>query len=202
MLPEIRLREITRDDVQRIVKWLEDEEVCSMWFGRYTYGDPIHLGYHPKEILEASQDHWDEVFHDPNKRMFSIYSAQGAAHIGEGKLLIDETLGNAEMPVLIGRKDLWHHGYGTAVVLALLDMAFNVYGLYRVWVDVPEYNEAALNMFRKVGFVHEGTLRKSHPHEGRRYDSSVMGILASEYADRIGPLTRRLQAEEAGGRAV
>ncbi len=195
MLPEVRLVEISREDVERLIKWLEDDEVCSMWFGRYTYGDPVHLGYHPTEMLNASQEEWDEVFQDPSKRMFSIYTA-GGEHIGEGKLLIDETLGNAEMPVLIGRKDLWHQGYGTAAVLALSDLAFNVYGLYRVWVDVPDYNEHALNMFRKLGFIHEGTLRKSHPHEGKRYDSSVMGILASEYAERIGYLKKKLQSEE------
>jgi RimJ/RimL family protein N-acetyltransferase len=48
-------------------------------------------------------------------------------------------------------------------------------------VDIPEYNQAALAMFRHVGFVHEGTLRKSRPHEGSRFDSVVMGILAAEY---------------------
>lgn len=184
MLPEIRLKEVTKEDVERLINWLKDEEISSSWFGRYTYGDPIHLGYHPEEMLTASQEEWDHMFNDSNKRIFSVYNTS-EDHIGEGKILIDETLGNAEIPVLIGRKDLWHQGYGTATVIALLNLAFNNYGLHRIWVDIPEYNEAAISMFSKLGFIHEGILRKSHPHEGKRFDSSIMGMLASEYSKRF-----------------
>jgi diamine N-acetyltransferase len=190
MLPEIRLKEVTKEDIPRLIKWLEDKDISSSWFGRYTYGDPIHLGYHPAEMLKASQEEWFNVFNDPNKRIFSIYSALDE-HIGEAKILIDETLGNAEIPILIGRKDLWHQGYGTATVLVLLDLAFNNYGLHRIWVDIPEYNEAAINMFSNLGFVHEGILRKSHPHEGKRFDSSIMGMLASEYSKQIGAISKQ-----------
>ena len=66
----------------------------------------------------------------------------------------------------------------------MMDLAFTEWGLYRLWVDVPEYNKAALLMFEHLGFVHEGTLRKSRPHEGSRFDSVVMGILATEYTER------------------
>ena len=52
-------------------------------------------------------------------------------------------------------------------------------------MDIPEYNEAAITMFSKLGFIHEGILRKSHPHAGKRFDSSIMGMLASEYLKRI-----------------
>ena len=43
---------------------------------------------------------------------------------------------------------------------------------------------SAIRMFSHLGFVHEGTLRKSRPHEGARFDSAVMGILAAEYAQQ------------------
>lgn len=183
MIPEVRLVEVSREDVERIIQWLQDEEVCSAWFGRYTYGDPIHLGYHPSEMLGATQEEWDEVFHNPSRRILSIYTVEGE-HIGEAQLEIEEGLGNAQMSVLIGRKDLWHHGYGVAAVQSLLDLAFNVHGLYRVWADVPEYNTAAMAMFKKLGFGHEGTLRQSRPHAGARFNSSIMGILAQEYEQR------------------
>ena len=181
MLPEISLLKVTREDVERIAKWLDDDEVCSMWFGRYAYGDPIHLGYIPSQMLKASQDEWDEIFDDPHRRFFSVYGVEGE-HIGEAQVVLEQVLGNAELSILIGRKDLWNHGYGTATARALVDLVFNSYRLYRAWVDVPEYNAAALHMFRKLGFVLEGTLRKSRPHKGGRAGSCIMGILASEYS--------------------
>ncbi|MFW6174660.1 MAG: GNAT family N-acetyltransferase [Chloroflexota bacterium] len=177
--------EVTREDVGRIAEWLQDEEVSSMWFGRYTYGEPAHLGYDPQKMLNATQEEWDAVFNDPHEAprrdIFSIRTKSGE-HIGEAQLAVDEALGDAQLSVLIGRKELWHRGYGTAAVVEALAYAFDQLGLYRVWVDVPEYNTAAREMFEHLGFVHEGTLRKSRPHDGARHDSVIMGMLANEYA--------------------
>ncbi len=189
MLPQVKLSQVVREDVERIAEWLEDSEISEMWFGRYTYGEPAHLGYEPRKMLSASEDEWNEVFHDPHhephRDIFSLYTATDE-HIGEAQLAIDEPLGDAQLSVLIGRKELWHRGYGTAATLALLDHIFNTLGLYRAWVDVPEYNEHAREMFEHVGFVHEGTLRKSRPHHGARFDSVIMGMLRSEY-ERVYP---------------
>ncbi len=177
----VRLEPVTRDDVARIRQWLDDDEVAESWFGRYSYGDPAHLGYNPTEVASAGEDDWGEMFDNPDHRILSVRTETGD-HIGEVHVAIEETLGDGQLSILIGRKDLWNKGYGTSAASAALDACFNDWGLYRVWVDVPEYNEAARKMFEHLGFVHEGTLRKSRPHEGARFDSVVMGILAAEYA--------------------
>ena len=183
-MAQVELRQVTRDDVRRIVEWLKDPDVADSWFGRYTYGDVSHLGYEPEVMVNASEEEWAAVFHDPHHQphrdIFSIYTTQGD-HIGEGQLSIDEPLGDAQISVLIGRKDRWHQGYGTAAVMAMLEHIFDHLGLHRGWVDVPEYNMAARNMFDHIGFKHEGTLRQSRPHEGARYNSAIMGILVDEY---------------------
>ena len=180
---KIELTQVTREDVSRIRLWLQDEEVSDSWFGRYSYGDPAHLGYHPEEVENSADEELERVFDNPEHRILSIYTEEGE-HIGEMHVAIEESLGDGQLSILIGRKDMWHEGYGTAATLAALDMTFNEIGLYRVWVDIPEYNKAARNMCSHVGFVHEGTLRKSRPHEGSRFDSVVMGMLATEYERR------------------
>ena len=77
----VELRPVTRDDVQRLADWLDDAEVSNAWFGRYTYGDAAHLGYEPKDMIGASQEAWDEVFHDPHhephRDIFSVYTLSG-----------------------------------------------------------------------------------------------------------------------------
>jgi len=69
---------------------------------------------------------------DPHRFIFSIYT-DGNEHIGECQVLLDDS-GGAELSMLIGRKDLWHRGYGTSATLALLDQVFNYYALERAWV--------------------------------------------------------------------
>ena len=105
------MRTVTRDDVGRIRKWLGDEEVSESWFGRYSYGDPAHLGYHPEEMERASDEEWERVFSDPEHRMLSIYTDDGN-HIGEVHVAIEETLGDGHISIIISRKDMWHKGYG------------------------------------------------------------------------------------------
>ena len=181
----IVLTPVSRPDVTRIKEWLEDDEVAELWFGRYSYGEPAHLGYHPAKMETVSDAEFQQVFEDPEHRTLSIYTGDGQ-HIGEVHVAIEESLGDGQLSILIGRKDKWHQGYGTAAVRAALDLAFGEYSLYRVWVDIPEYNTAACLLFEHLGFVHEGTLRKSRPHEGSRHDAVVMGMLAAEYSQRRG----------------
>lgn len=188
MPSRVALRPVVKEDVLRIAEWLNDNEVSDSWFGRYTYGDPAHLGYEPLKMIDATQEEWEEVFndphHEPHRDIFSIYTDEGE-HIGEGQLSIDEPLGDAQVSVLIGDKSKWHMGYGTASVLAMLEHVFDHLGLYRAWVDVPEYNASARNLFENIGFQHEGTLRLSRPHQGARHNSVVLGMLVDEYHQRF-----------------
>jgi len=179
---QVKLQPVTRGDVGRIKEWLEDAEVSESWFGRYSYGEPAHLGYHPEQMAHASDLEWTAVFDNPEHKFTSIYTLAGE-HIGEVHVAIEESLGDGQLSILVGRKDLWHHGYGTAALGETLRLAFHEWGLFRLWMDIPEYNSAARTLAEHMGFAHEGTLRKSRPHEGARFDSVVMGILAGEYEE-------------------
>jgi RimJ/RimL family protein N-acetyltransferase len=183
MFPEIKLTTGTREDVKRIIEWLDDAEVNSMWYGLGDDGKPLHIGYSPHELLEASDEQIQQVFEDEVRRIYSVYTDDGA-HIGEGQLVVESPLMEAQLFLLVGRKDLWHHHYGTMAMIKLLDEAYEDHGLHRVWVDVPEYNEHALQMCQHLGFVLEGCLRKTHRKDGQWYDSSAMGLLAEEYMRR------------------
>ena len=183
MFPEVKLTTITHADVQRVADWLDDEEVSSLWYGKDDLGLPLHLGYSPHRMLQAPSQEWDQVHGSDDRRIYSVYTAEGD-HIGEGQLFIEWPLMEAQLVLIIGRKDLWHHHYGTMALIKLLDEAFEGLGLHRVWADVPEYNDHALQMFRHIGFVLEGHLRKTHRKDGEWYDSFAMGLLTEEYSRR------------------
>lgn len=180
MLPGIQLREVTRADVDRIAGWLDDEEVSSRWFGQYACGNPVHRGYEPDRMLEAAGREWERVFfYDQRRSVFSIYDEEDQ-HIGECQVVIDDK-GAAELSVLIGRKDLWHRGYGTSTVMTLLDQVFNSHRLERAWVSVPEDNVPALGLFRKLGFSNEATRELCTRRDGSKLYACIMAITAREF---------------------
>tara|TARA_B100000586_G_scaffold199215_1_gene147537 strand:+ start:38188 stop:38907 length:720 start_codon:yes stop_codon:yes gene_type:complete len=186
MRHHVVLKNVIREDIPRIINWLKNDEVIENWFGRYTYGTPAHLGYEPENMLNANEDEWNEVFHDPHhephRSIFSIYVDK--THLGEAQLSIDESLGDAQISILIGDPNNWHKGYGTQTAMALLEHIFVHLSLHRAWVDIPEYNVEAYKMFEILGFSHEGTLRKSRPHKGSRHNSFIMGIILEEYNEK------------------
>ncbi len=181
MLPDVSLRTVAREDVARLGAWLRDEEVSSKWFGHYACGDPVHRGYDPDRILEAADSEWDRVFRfDPHRFIFSVCDEFGD-HVGEAQVLLDDG-GGAELSLLIGRKDLWHRGYGTSTVITLLDEVFGHYGLDRAWVNVPEDNEAALGLFTKLGFLQLETRELCRRPDGASLYACILSMDAEDFA--------------------
>ena len=183
MLPEVSLVQPVREDIQRMADWLSDNEVNALWYGRDEDGIALHTGYSPHLVIQSSEDEWRRIFEDDDRKIYAIYTKDGQ-HIGEGQLVIEWPLQEAQLYILIGRKDLWHQHFGTMGLIRLLDEAYNTFELHRVWADIPEYNEHALEMFRHIGFVLEGHLRKTHRKDGEWFDSLAMGLLTDEYARR------------------
>ena len=176
MLPEVTLKNVSRDDVDRIAWWLQDDDLSSRWFGHYGADDPVHPGYDPHHMLEASDWEWRRTFGDPRRSIFSIYN-QADEHVGECQVQLDGE-GGAELTVIIGRKDLWHHGYGTATMLELLDKVFNTMSLESAWVTVPVENRPAIGLFEKLGFVIDSGSQVKHGD----IDVAHMAVSSARYS--------------------
>ena len=176
MLPEITLKNVSRDNVNRIAWWLEDKELSSRWFGHYGCGDPIHRGYDPRHMLEATEAEWERVFADSHRLIFSIYDDRGE-HVGECQAILDGQ-GGAELALLIGRRDLWHRGYGTSAVITLMDKVFGAFDLDKVWVNVPEESVPALGLFEKLEFKRESTRELCKRADGTALCVAIMNAMS------------------------
>jgi putative acetyltransferase len=71
--------------------------------------------------------------------------------------------------------DYQNIGIGTALLQYLIEIAKSR-GLKKVWLTVNVDNERALNLYRKLGFMVEGTLRKETCYEGRYTDEFHMAL--------------------------
>src|SRR5262249_24973532 len=69
------------------------------------------------------------------------------------------------------------HGIGSALLTAAIDTA-RAEGLHKLTLSVFAHNEAAIGLYRKVGFVEEGR-RVNHYRRsnGELWDSVDMGLL-------------------------
>jgi RimJ/RimL family protein N-acetyltransferase len=81
------------------------------------------------------------------------------------------------------RADSTRQGITTEVAAVLTRAGFDVAGLERVDIQIDPANTASQGVPRKLGFVHEATLRRRLPrHEGEpRADSMVFTMLRDEY---------------------
>lgn len=63
----------------------------------------------------------------------------------------------------------------------VLRYAFEDLGLHRVDLRVLEYNDRAIAVYEKCGFVREGVERESANVAGKWHSDLIMGILEHEY---------------------
>jgi len=71
---------------------------------------------------------------------------------------------------------------GRAAAGALVDMAFADSELRRLYATISVGNEESRRIVERLGFVHEGTLRRHHLIEGQYVDQWFYGLLREEWA--------------------
>ena len=104
---------------------------------------------------------------------------------------IEWTNGNAFLRLGIGLEDDRRKGYGTQALKMLLRIAFAELNLFRVSAIVPEYNEGAIALLHKFGFVQEVCRRSALERDGRRWDLYVFGLLRDEWQNHaVGQVER------------
>jgi RimJ/RimL family protein N-acetyltransferase len=80
-----------------------------------------------------------------------------------------------------GDRQNWGKGYGTEAMRLALNFAFNELNLHRVQLSVFDYNERAIALYEKMGFVREGVYREYLQRDGKRYDMYLYGLLRREW---------------------
>jgi RimJ/RimL family protein N-acetyltransferase len=106
----------------------------------------------------------------------------GFVHI----LWISWNSGTASISLGIGDPADRGKGYGSEALGMALRYAFAELNLHRLEAIVPEYNQAALRLFERAGFVPEVRQRQALARDGRRWDLLRLGILKQEWEENPG----------------
>lgn len=173
----VRLTAVEKEDLGTIGRWHEDAGFARLF-------DAIPAA--PKSAAQLAE--WlDEVRKDKSGFLFAIRPVDDDTLLGYVEL--DGILwnnGSAWIGLGLGRRENWGKGYGTEAMQLVLKFAFDELNLHRVQLTVFAYNERAIALYEKLGFVREGAFREHIRRDGRAYDMLLYGLLRREWSGQAG----------------
>ena len=169
---KVRLRAITRDDLERLCQFNNDVEV-ELAGG----GDPPT----PQSVARLHAEYDGQVSTGGRDGTSFAIEADGVC-IGQCALFqFDAVAQSCALGITIGDKGYWGRGYGSDAIRLLLDYAFRLRNIRRIYLTVNSTNERAIGAYRRCGFVEEGRLRQHVWSAGQYIDLVNMGILRDEW---------------------
>jgi RimJ/RimL family protein N-acetyltransferase len=168
------IRPLTDDDVDAMVAYRGDPEVCRyLPFAPQTAAD-IRAGV---GRLFGSLSLEGESAGVP----VGIVRRDDGLLIGDLVLFhLDAVSGTAEMGWVI-RADVTGRGYATEACRALLDAAFRIYGVRRVVARIDADNPASARLAERLGMRLEAHLVENDWYKGRWADELDYAVLAREW---------------------
>jgi RimJ/RimL family protein N-acetyltransferase len=166
------LRAMTRDDLPRLCEFNNDLEV-ELAGG----GDPPI-----PQTLARLEAEFDQNAAKGGRDGSGFAIEADGKFIGQCALFnLQETDRTCELGIAIGDKAYWGQGYGREAIKLLLDYAFRLRNLHKVYLRVNGTNERAIRAYRACGFVEEGRWRAHSWSNGAYVDVVCMGILRDEW---------------------
>lgn len=160
---------------ERYLEWLNDTEIIQA-FG------PFEMLY-PKS--SSFIDESFERFTSKETIGFFIYHKESDSFVGTCKLdKISVADRSAEIGIMIGDASVHGQGIGKKTYALLLEYAFRVMGLNRVWGTCFSDNAGSKKLFEALGFKQEGVLREAIFRKGTYLDNLYFSILRSEYLNK------------------
>ena len=163
----IYLTGINKEDLSKIVKWVNDSEMTYYLF----------MGDRPAHI-ELLTEQWEKEIKNPNEVAMAIVDKKKDKMIGwSGLYSINWISRSAEYRIFIGEKQYRDRGIGTEVAKLMLNYGFEKLNLNKIWLGVNAAHKGAVHSYEKAGFVKEGMLREEIYRNGKYYDAIRMSIL-------------------------
>lgn len=170
----IYLRKIESSDAEIYHEWRNNPEIMrstSPYLDLYT--------------LEETESFINMIASQPSAKGYMIIYNETHATVGIISLVnIDTKNRSAECIIDIGDKSVWGKGIGTQALSLVIDYAFNELNMHRVYLQVFSFNERAIGLYQKLGFIEEGRLREALYRDGNWHDIVQMSILKSEYKNK------------------
>ncbi|TWO66650.1 GNAT family N-acetyltransferase [Caenimonas sedimenti] len=169
--PPITVRELERADLPLLNRWRNDP------------GQIANLGAGFRFVSLEAESRWFDGYQGAraNNVRLAVCAPDGAM-IGVVYLLdIHWVHREAEFAIWIAEPAWRGRSCGAQATRLAIAHAFDDLNLQRLRLAVLPHNEAALRLYRRVGFRQEGLSRKAAYKQGQWHDVVQMGLLRDEY---------------------
>ena len=167
----LRLRFFTEQDANEVQK------LCNN-FNIYKTTLYIPHPYTVEDALNWMQNH-RKNFEENKGYEFAITNKETGELLGAIGLSHNERHKQGELAYWVG-EPFWNNGYGTEAAKAMLQFAFEVKGMHKVFARFFSSNPASGKIMEKIGMVEEGLLKEHVLKDGRFEDLYVYGILNTQ----------------------
>ncbi len=169
-LDAVTLRPLEPADLDTLYQWHLDLELEAL------------SGWGPRLSKAAHAKRWSERIMQPADDFIPMAVVAEDRLVGRVDLaLIDRVQRRAALGIILGDPAARGRGIGGTAIRVMLDYAFTVEHLERVYAEVYAFNDRARRCFERVGFEPEGCLRGHELHHGARQDLCVYGVLKDEF---------------------
>lgn len=163
----ILLRPVSFEDAEDMFEYTSDEETT-----RFLYA--------AHKDLDQTKNFIANYFMKEPIGKYAIVIKDSEKMIGAIEFRVHEYNNSGELGYTVNRH-YWGNGYATEAGELILDLAFNVLGLERVFAAYEVKNVASGKLLERLGMKCEGILRKSEMIKGVLVDSAYHSIIKEEY---------------------
>lgn len=167
-----QLAPFTKDDIDRLVGWIDTEEALLFWTGS-TFAPPLTRAQVEAHLRRSRR---------AGRLLFKAVDGDGEAvgHVEIG--LIDPRTPTARISRVLIAPAAQGRRLGEAMVRAAVALAFERFAAHRVELGVFDVNPRAIAVYERIGFWRDGVRRDSFRAPGGGWWSEVvMSILAPEW---------------------
>jgi len=167
----IAVRELADEDAPLLVKWLSDPRVLAYYEGRDR---PHDLESVRKHFYNRTAEFTPCIVEFGNSPIgyIQFYSiSEEEKHLYGCESFPGKIYG---MDQFIGEVEYWNKGIGTALIKAMVLYLLIHERADKIVMDPQTWNERALHVYEKCGFVKKKILPKHEWHEGEYRDSWLM----------------------------
>ena len=169
------LRELKKEDMEGMLEWMMDPDIRQNF--RFS-ADKLD----EKSVLTFIQN--AKILISPREGCtihYAIADDENDEYLGTISLKEISTVNkNAEYAISL-RKKAQGKGIGAKATKEILRLAFEEYGLERVYLNVLSDNIRAIKLYEKCGFIFEGEFRNHLLLEGRYKSLKWYSVLKHEH---------------------